>query len=256
MANIFSKIFWYPFSSKQRIEELQESIRLKEWSSFEKHIPENSSFLDVGCGAGHNLNLARNEKNCSIQGVDAEPGAHGVGRFSDKELDVAIQQAFAEKLPFEDQQFDIVFCSHVLEHVNNEEQSLKEISRVLKNNGTAIIGMPTATMAWINLFSHYIFTSHRNILFMFKSIGKGDFWNRLRTIFIPSSHSSPRATTICYDIGHYRVKKWKKTVAKEFDVVQVKLPLLYPYPDYIQWFKMRKSRLGSSSVFFICKKKV
>lgn len=255
MVNLFNKIFWYPFSSKARIEELQERIRLKEWQSFEKFIPENASFLDVGCGSGHNLQLARNEKNCIVKGVDAEPGSHGVGRFSKQLENNSIQQAFAEDLPFNDKEFDVVFCSHVLEHVNDEAKSLQEINRVLKDKGVAIIGMPTATMAWIHLISHYFLTTHRNVFFMFKSIGKKNFWSRLKFIFIPGSHSAPRALSIFYDLKHYRVSNWKKTVQNEFVINEVKLPLLYPYPDYIQWFKMRSCNRFSSSVFFICKKK-
>lgn len=255
MSNIFKKIFWYPFSSKERIDELQEKIRLIEWSSFENHIKEKSNFLDVGCGAGHNLALAETQKKCTVTGVDADPGAHGVGRYDNKNLNAEIRQGFAEELPFETNTFDTVFCSHVLEHVENESQSLKEINRVLKNDGIAIIGMPTATMAWIQLFSHYFFTTHRNVLFMFKSIGKKDFLSRLRLIFLPSSHSSPRAKTICYDLNHYRTSKWRKLVAAEFEIIETVKPLLYPYPDYLQFFKMRKSKLGSSSIFFICRKK-
>lgn len=253
--SLLKKIFWYPFNSKARIEELQEKIRTEEWKALEHCIPENAHFLDVGCGAGHNLELAEQEKKCVVKGVDAEPGAHGVGRFSEYLKNDSVQQGFAEHLPFEDNQFDVVFCSHVLEHVNDETKSLQEINRVLKNDGVAIIGMPTATMAWIHLFSHYFLTTHRNILFLIKAIGKKDFWSSLKRVFIPGSHSSPRASTIFYDLNHYRVSNWKKTVAKEFIILETKLPLLYPYPDYIQWFKMRASKRCSSSVFFICRKK-
>lgn len=255
MSSILKNIFWYPFSSKDRIEELQERIRVQEWDSFEKYIINKGSFLDVGCGAGHNLFLAQNLKECNVSGIDADPGAHGVGRFSNTSIHDSIRQGFAEDLPFESNSFDNVFCSHVIEHVANERQSLQEINRILKHDGIAIIGMPTATMAWIQLFSHYIFTTHRNILFMLKSIGKKDFAMRLRLIFVPSSHSAPRAKTICYDLNHYRIKKWKKLVASELEIIDTIKPLLYPYPDYLQFFRMRKSKLGSSSVFFICKKK-
>ena len=255
MKRTIKKIFWYPFNSKDRIEELQERIRLKEWQSFEKFIPENCTFLDVGCGAGHNLQLARNEKRCIVKGVDAEPGSHGVGRFSKQLENNSIQQAFAEDLPFNDKEFDVVFCSHVLEHVNDEAKSLQEINRVLKDKGVAIIGMPTATMAWVHLFSHYFLATHRNVLFAFKAVGKKDFWKRIMFIFVPGSHSAPRAKTIFYDLNHYRVANWKKIVSNEFIITETQLPLLYPYPDYIQWFKMKSSKRFSSSVFFICKKK-
>jgi glycosyltransferase involved in cell wall biosynthesis len=32
-------------------------------------------------------------------------------------------------------------------------------------------------------------------------------------------------------------------------------PYLYPFPNYPQFFRIRKSKIGSSSVFFICKQK-
>jgi ubiquinone/menaquinone biosynthesis C-methylase UbiE len=256
MIKIIKKIFWFPFNSKNRINDLQSQIRLSEWQSFSDYIKYDSFFLDVGCGAGHNLSLAQELKNCKVHGIDPSPGDHGVGRYNfEKESNFEIIQGFAENLPFKKNIYDIVFCSHVLEHVDDERKSLSEINRVLKEDGIAIIGMPTATMALINLFSSYFFTTHRNILFTIKSFGKKDFIDRLKTVFIPVSHSYPRASSIFYDLNHYRVKKWKRLINQEFEIIETIQPLLYPYPDYIQLFKMHKSKIGSSSVFFICKKK-
>ncbi len=44
--------------------------------------------------------------------------------------------------PFEDNSFDVVFCNHVMEHVADYEQCMREIYRVLKPNGWAIIQSP------------------------------------------------------------------------------------------------------------------
>lgn len=41
-------------------------------------------------------------------------------------------QADITHLPFKDKEFDYVYCSHVLEHINNPEQACKEILRVSK----------------------------------------------------------------------------------------------------------------------------
>lgn len=46
------------------------------------------------------------------------------------------------KMPFEDNFFDVVLCNHVLEHVNDDRQALREILRVLKPNGWAILQSP------------------------------------------------------------------------------------------------------------------
>ena len=45
-------------------------------------------------------------------------------------------------LPFPDNEFDFIFCNHVLEHIPNDKKAMREIFRVLKNNGTAIIQVP------------------------------------------------------------------------------------------------------------------
>ncbi len=47
-----------------------------------------------------------------------------------------------QKLPFEDQSYDFVFASHVLEHIPNDEKAISEIRRILTSNGIAILPVP------------------------------------------------------------------------------------------------------------------
>ena len=47
-----------------------------------------------------------------------------------------------QKLQFEDQSYDFVFASHVLEHIPNDEKAISEIRRILKPNGIAILPVP------------------------------------------------------------------------------------------------------------------
>ncbi|MDL1979162.1 MAG: class I SAM-dependent methyltransferase [Deltaproteobacteria bacterium] len=47
-----------------------------------------------------------------------------------------------QKLPFEDQSYDFVFASHLLEHIPNDEKAISEIRRILKPNGIAILPVP------------------------------------------------------------------------------------------------------------------
>ena len=63
--------------------------------------------------------------------VDLEPGP-----------DVQVQ-ADARDLPFPDDSFDAVICSHVLEHVPEDVTVALEIARVLNENGIALIQVPT-----------------------------------------------------------------------------------------------------------------
>lgn len=45
-------------------------------------------------------------------------------------------------MPFPDDQFDLILCSHVLEHVPDDRQAMRELYRVLKPGGWAILMVP------------------------------------------------------------------------------------------------------------------
>ncbi len=45
-------------------------------------------------------------------------------------------------IQYPDEYFDVIYCSHVLEHVHNDMQAIREFYRVLKNNGWAILLVP------------------------------------------------------------------------------------------------------------------
>lgn len=46
------------------------------------------------------------------------------------------------QIPLEDNRFDVVFCNHVLEHVDDAMQCMKELFRVMKVGGWAIMQVP------------------------------------------------------------------------------------------------------------------
>ena len=45
-------------------------------------------------------------------------------------------------IQFPDQSFDVIYCSHVLEHVMDDRRAMKEFFRVLKDRGWAILNVP------------------------------------------------------------------------------------------------------------------
>ncbi|MDR9401451.1 MAG: class I SAM-dependent methyltransferase [Psychroflexus sp.] len=46
------------------------------------------------------------------------------------------------ELPFDDDSFDVIICNHVLEHIEQDQLAMKEIYRVLKMGGFAILQIP------------------------------------------------------------------------------------------------------------------
>ena len=69
-------------------------------------LPEDARVLDLGCGA---LGLRGLEPQLEITGVDLQPRPDYPGPF--------VRADAADGLPFADHEFDLVYCSSVIEHV-------------------------------------------------------------------------------------------------------------------------------------------
>jgi SAM-dependent methyltransferase len=47
-----------------------------------------------------------------------------------------------QRLPFEDESYDFVFASHVLEHISDDKKAISEIRRILRPKGIAVLPVP------------------------------------------------------------------------------------------------------------------
>ncbi len=103
-----------------------------------RYVPlEGKRILDVGCGVGMYVRRFR----------EFSPEVYGVDIDADKVAEASqslpnIQAAPAEKLPFPDETFDVVLSHEVLEHVEDDRQSVAEALRVLAPGGKLIIFAP------------------------------------------------------------------------------------------------------------------
>ena len=61
---------------------------------------------------------------------------------SDLKSPIADVKADICDLPFKDNEFDVVFCNHVLEHIPNDKKAMQELYRVLKKGGFGIFQIP------------------------------------------------------------------------------------------------------------------
>jgi len=99
-------------------------ISLLDWQGSE-------SLLDVGSGPGtYYLPINTRWPNISYTGLDFSRGMLGKHPASGK-----IVQADAQFLPYPDQSFDVVMANHMLYHVPDIDQAIREFRRVLKPDG-------------------------------------------------------------------------------------------------------------------------
>ena len=48
-------------------------------------------------------------------------------------------------IQYPDETFDVIYCSHVLEHVSDDRKAMRELHRVLRTGGWAILQVPIST---------------------------------------------------------------------------------------------------------------
>ena len=102
-----------------------------------------SQVLDVGCGdAGVLIALA--EAGANAHGVEPfDPSVQrGRVRADEHGVRVDLRQGVGESLPFPDGAFDLVTLDNVLEHVQDRERTLDEITRVLRPGGILYLVTP------------------------------------------------------------------------------------------------------------------
>jgi SAM-dependent methyltransferase len=61
---------------------------------------------------------------------------------ADLEGDEAMQHMDITDVPFKDDAFDLIICVHVLEHVADDRRAMREMARVLRPGGSAMILVP------------------------------------------------------------------------------------------------------------------
>lgn len=99
---------------------------------------EIKKILIIGCGNGNEAIILSDYFKTEVIGIDIEP--KDFIKVNNK--NILLKQGNAESLEFSNNQFDLIFSFHVLEHVSNWKLVLNEINRCLKPDGFCMIGTP------------------------------------------------------------------------------------------------------------------
>jgi 2-polyprenyl-6-hydroxyphenyl methylase/3-demethylubiquinone-9 3-methyltransferase len=104
--------------------------------------------LDVGCGGGF---LAEEfaKMGCRVTGID--PSGPTIRQAAEHARDVGLPITYrvapGEAIPFDDGEFDIVYCCDVLEHVDDLDRVIAESARVLRPGGVYLFDTINRTLA-------------------------------------------------------------------------------------------------------------
>jgi|Deesub1362B_J571_1020462.scaffolds.fasta_scaffold00489_4 SAM-dependent methyltransferase len=114
------------------------------FSYLKQFVPsKNLKILDIGCGLG--INLLKLKEYGKPIGLD----------YSYETLNLSLKRGAshlicsdARHIPFKDNIFDLVTAFDVLEHIDEDDNVLKEIYRVCKNGGFFLMTIPAYKFLW------------------------------------------------------------------------------------------------------------
>lgn len=118
---------------------IQKFLLSRYFFAFEKLIPENiNNILDIGCGEG--FLLEHLPSHVQYIGIDNSSEAIQLAKNNKilksenpkKIQNIKFQKESVYSLPFSDNEFDLITCLEVLEHLKDYEKALSEIKRVAK----------------------------------------------------------------------------------------------------------------------------
>ena len=181
IAQVSEKIYWEQYTTDSLLEESKDrfpkkaELLLKYFSKF-IDVHENLKILQVGCAAEDVINYFKIGELYSI-----DPLANFYKeKFKFNYENTNFIQARGEEIPFEDNFFDIVLLTNVLDHCELPDKVLSEICRVLKNNGIFYFENNIYQKRFIqigklygkinNLFTGKIFNIHHPFMFTYQDL--------------------------------------------------------------------------------------
>jgi ubiquinone/menaquinone biosynthesis C-methylase UbiE/uncharacterized protein YneR len=108
---------------------------------FAKKFTSGKVVLDIGCGSGYGDALLARESR-RIYGLDNSEEAifYAKKNYGDKRTFFIVGDACS--VPFKDSSFDTIICFEVIEHILDHDGLIKEVYRLLKDEGEFLISTP------------------------------------------------------------------------------------------------------------------
>ena len=168
-----SEIQPWPYHFKLRAQELKLSFDFL-------NIDKVESMLEIGCGNAFGSVLFSDKANkiAATDLPDYNLATNTIGlNYADRLIqslnirNISLLASQAERLPFADESFNLIFSTYVLEHLNNKKKAINEMKRVLKKNGVIITIVPNFMERLYAPLHFYPYLFKRGIIYLLKLLG-------------------------------------------------------------------------------------
>lgn len=147
LKNIWKKVpidYYQSGTETNFLQKVWHSIKIKSAKKILRKQKFNNC-LDIGCASGHMISQIQiSYPNAKYYGIDVYEEA--IQYAKSKYPSINFQIAFAEKLPFRTESFDLITFYETIEHIENPLGALKEIKRALKKGGISIVSMDSGNL--------------------------------------------------------------------------------------------------------------
>ena len=194
-------------------------------------------FLDAGCGIGL-YSFSAYSKGFDILGVDIDEEKINIAKkiAEKKKASIKFQVEDLTRLRLKDE-FDLIICSEVLEHINDDKKAMDNLAKALKNNGRLIITVPR-----LSKYSSYIKNSEK-----FGHVRLGYDENELKDVLEKKSLKIEKIIFYSSSFTRFALSLNEKLYKNYF-----LLGILF-YPLYFLTF-IKDKKEKYDGVLFVCKK--
>lgn len=151
-------LFYEDFLTSQRVYQSKYDLRLQlrrvAVADALGSLLRGAVVVDVGCGVGEVLSALTS--HTTRVGIEYSKRHLGLAKELSQER-IALIRASSYSIPIRTRSVDAVICLEVIEHLEDDEGALREISRVLKPGGQLVISVPHAYYfpEYLTLLGHY-----------------------------------------------------------------------------------------------------
>lgn len=112
----------------------------------QRFFPHARRMLEIGCGTGYVLR-GITERLPTLQVSGSEIFLEGLGFASRRVPTADLFQMDARQIPY-DSEFDLIGAFDVIEHIEDDEQVLREMHRAVKPGGSIVLTVPQHPWLW------------------------------------------------------------------------------------------------------------
>lgn len=198
-----------------------ENIRVHELNCVLPYFNPPGKVLELGAGSGWQAKKIEALGN-TVSAIDLKESSYANDRI------FPVIDYNGKDIPFDDNTFDYVFSSNVLEHVSHIDEMNTEIKRVLKKDGIAVHILPSSSWRIWTTLTHYIWLAKKVSLtalsLAYKPTGKDTPVNdgshtppqqnavSIRRVLLPNLHGE--RGNVVSEIYYFSRAYWKKAFTR------------------------------------------